>query len=441
MREELLRNEEKKINFIVFLMWGVFIPIAACSFVMLFLSGTVVDLVVIFMVLSGVLIKLFENKLGPIAKYLYTCLMPFWGAIVLVVTNDGKFAAMTHAYFLATVTAIAYYNLSVVKVNAIVTVVVNVVAMIIFPEAYLKLHNLIVWIFILVVYLLVVLMAGFVSSRTYSLFGDVENKEEKVSDILGKVGSIAEKLGTASESLVGTSQAQSASTEELSAISENLLESSSTMLDKSDQSKDNLNNLEESSQKVESRMQNVNKISKELVDISVANEQALNKLMAMSKEVEDSTGKTREVTDKLLQESGEIGQTLDIINDIAGSINLLALNASIEAARAGEAGRGFAVVAQEVGHLAESTKESLLNVNDVVSRIQQGTSEVSRFMNENAEQLLNQNKVIVETVNGIRTMMELLKKSVEAIEQADDIRNEQGRVIKETVAINEDIAL
>ena len=138
MREELLRNEEKKINFIVFLMWGVFIPIAACSFVMLFLSGTVVDLVVIFMVLSGVLIKLFENKLGPIAKYLYTCLMPFWGAIVLVVTNDGKFAAMTHAYFLATVTAIAYYNLSVVKVNAIVTVVVNVVAMIIFPEAYLK---------------------------------------------------------------------------------------------------------------------------------------------------------------------------------------------------------------------------------------------------------------------------------------------------------------
>ena len=40
-------------------------------------------------------------------------------------------------------------------------------------------------------------------------------------------------------------------------------------------------------------------------------------------------------------------------------------------------------------------------------------------MNENVEQLMNQNKVIVETVEGIRKMLNLLKKSVEAIEQAD----------------------
>ena len=120
---------------------------------------------------------------------------------------------------------------------------------------------------------------------------------------------------------------------------------------------------------MEEKMQDVDKISKELVDISVANENALNHLMNMSVEVENSTSKTREVTDKLLQESGEIGTTLDIINEIAESINLLALNASIEAARAGEAGKGFAVVAQEVGGLADSTKESLKNVNEVVFRV------------------------------------------------------------------------
>ena len=131
---------------------------------------------------------------------------------------------------------------------------------------------------------------------------------------------------------------------------------------------------------------------------------------------------------------------MDIINEIAESINLLALNASIEAARAGEAGRGFAVVAQEVGHLAESTKESLKNVNYVVSKVQNGTSDVSKFMNENAEQLLEQNKVIVETVQGIRSMMELLKKSVSTITQANEIREMQNSVIQETVKINEDIA-
>ncbi len=268
----------------------------------------------------------------------------------------------------------------------------------------------------------------------------LEKNNTKVTNLLDKVSNIAGQLGEASTALVGTSQKESASTEELSAISETLLENNTVMMEKSEKSKENLSNLAMSSQNMEQKMQDVDQISKELVDISVSNEKALNNLMAMSEEVERSTNKTKEVTDKLLQESGEIGETLDIINGIAESINLLSLNASIEAARAGEAGRGFAVVAQEVGHLASSTKDSLKNVTDVVSRVQNGATEVSEFMNANAEQLLMQNKVIVDTVKGIRTMMELLKKSVEAINQADNICYTQNKVIKETVAINEDIA-
>lgn len=268
----------------------------------------------------------------------------------------------------------------------------------------------------------------------------LEKNNAKVSMLLDKVSSIAGQLGEASHTLVDTSQKENASTEELSSISENLLENNTVMMDKSEKSKVNLANLEKSSQNMEQKMRDVDAISKELVEISVSNEQALNNLMTMSEEVEQSTNKTKEVTDKLLQESGEIGATLDIINEIAESINLLSLNASIEAARAGEVGRGFAVVAQEVGHLAISTKDSLKNVTDVVSRVQNGAAEVSTFMNENAEQLLSQNKVIVDTVKGIRTMLELLKKSVEAINQADKICYEQNEVIKETVVINEDIA-
>lgn len=268
----------------------------------------------------------------------------------------------------------------------------------------------------------------------------LEENNAKVSGLLEHIGDIAGKLGEASSALVETTQNQSASTQEISAISESLLENSAVMIDKSKESKGNLDDLEKRSQEMEQRMQNVDQISKELVDISVSNEKSLNNLMTMSEEVENSTNKTKEVTDRLLQESGEMGETLELINGIAESINLLSLNASIEAARAGESGRGFAVVAQEIGHLAANTKDSLKNVTDIVLRIQNGATEVSEFMNENTEQLLKQNNVIVDTVEGIRTMMELLKKSLEAVGQADSIRNEQNEVIRETVAINEDIA-
>ncbi len=269
---------------------------------------------------------------------------------------------------------------------------------------------------------------------------ELEKNNERVQNVLDKVKEIAGQLEDASGLLVKTSQSEAASTEELSAISSELIGSSSHMLHKTDSSKENLDHLEESSKNMEIQMQDVEQIAKELMDKSSSSQQALNNLMSMSGEVEQSTKQARTVTDKLLSETAEIGETLNLINEIAESTNLLALNASIEAARAGEAGKGFAVVAQEVGQLAAGTKNSLQNVNNIIVRVQTGADNVSRFINENAAQVQKQNQVVVETVEAIHEMMEQLKSTVSAVEQAVETGVVQKQVIRETVSINEDIA-
>ncbi len=76
---------------------------------------------------------------------------------------------------------------------------------------------------------------------------------------------------------------------------------------------------------------------------------------------------------ELGEKSRQIGQILQVIDELADQTNLLALNAAIEAARAGEHGRGFAVVAAEVRRLAERSQESAGRIQTLVTQIRSDT--------------------------------------------------------------------
>jgi twitching motility protein PilJ len=78
---------------------------------------------------------------------------------------------------------------------------------------------------------------------------------------------------------------------------------------------------------------------------------------------------------RLGESSQEIGNIVELINDIAEQTNILALNASIQASMAGEAGRGFAVVADEVQRLAERSTNATRQIEVLVRTIQSDTNE------------------------------------------------------------------
>ena len=91
---------------------------------------------------------------------------------------------------------------------------------------------------------------------------------------------------------------------------------------------------------------------------------------------------------RLGESSQEIGEIVQLIEDVADRTSILALNASIQAAMAGEAGKGFAVVAEEVERLAERATGSAKKISTLIKSIQTDTKEAISAMEETTREVV-----------------------------------------------------
>ena len=146
--------------------------------------------------------------------------------------------------------------------------------------------------------------------------------------------------------------------------------------------------------------------------------------------------KTKESGEKLqelVENSNKISEFIGDITSIADQTNLLALNAAIEAARAGEAGRGFAVVAESVRKLAEESSRAAENVRGLIETLQTSVRDTKTSSDETAV-------LLDETTEKANHAQDSLSEAIGQIDKANDRIQNIAAVAQEQAASSREIA-
>jgi methyl-accepting chemotaxis protein len=282
---------------------------------------------------------------------------------------------------------------------------------------------------------------GYVAAGDLSQHEVTVNTQDEVGQLAqafntmkGNLRSLVKQVSQAAEQIAASSEEFTASANDSAQAANQMAAAITSVAQAADAQSTSVN---ETAKVIEQMSAGVNGIASDTRDVSgKANKaadaarsgiQVVRQAVDQMDSIENSVGQSAKVVVQLGERSGEIGQIIDTIANIANQTNLLALNAAIEAARAGEHGRGFAVVAEEVRKLAEQSEEATKQIGVLIGEIQADTKlavaameEGSREVNDGSELVKSAGKVFGEIVALVEEVSQQVGSISEATHQVAD---------------------
>lgn len=199
----------------------------------------------------------------------------------------------------------------------------------------------------------------------------------------------------------------------LSSASQELTVITSESSDKTQHQRDQTHMVSTAMKQLSQAVSDVSKSTLETSQQSVDAQSSLNENMERADLAADNIKLLVQLIDdsssvifNLKDEVNQITTVLNVITSIADQTNLLALNAAIEAARAGEAGRGFSVVADEVRALATRSRESTIEISNLVE-----------VMNQSANKSVNSMERATEAASGGIHLVDLVTVALDELSE------------------------